>query len=113
MSSHIDEKRYSVLVDYLISCKEDDLRDSRVYPVGATANEQAAMFVLKERLLYYRATDAANGICLKRVIANARREPRLFMPACHDGVDGCHYGRDKTRAKVSDWSQNNVRTPLR
>ena len=55
MSSHIDEKRYSVLVDYLTSCKEGgDLRDSRVYPVGATANEkwrirqQAAMFVLKE-----------------------------------------------------------------
>ena len=61
MSSHIDEKRYSVLVDYLTSFKEGgDLRDSRVYPrpVGATANEkrrirqQAAMFVLKERLLY-------------------------------------------------------------
>ena len=55
MSSHIDEKRYSVLVDYLTSCKEGgDLRDSRVYPVRATANEkwrirqQAAMFVLKE-----------------------------------------------------------------
>ena len=56
MSSHIDEKRYSVLVDYLTSCKEGgDLRDSRVYPFGATANDkrrisqQAAMFVLKER----------------------------------------------------------------
>ncbi|KAL5503110.1 hypothetical protein EMCRGX_G010014 [Ephydatia muelleri] len=73
MSSHIDEKRYSVLVDYLTSCKEADLRDSRVYPFGATANEkwrirqQAAMFVLKERLLYYRATDAVNEICLKRI----------------------------------------------
>ena len=22
--------------------------------------------------------------------------------ACHDGVDGCHYGRDKTRAKVNN-----------
>ena len=44
-----------MLVDYLTSCKEGDLRDSRVYPFGATANEkrrirqQAAMFVLKER----------------------------------------------------------------
>ena len=72
MSSHIDEKRYIVLVDYLTSCKEGDLRDSRVYPFGATANEkrrirqQAAMFVLKEGLLYYRATDTVNEICLKR-----------------------------------------------
>ena len=82
MSSHIDEKRYSVLVDYLTSCKEGDLRDSRVYPVGATANEkrrirqQAAMFVLKERLLYYRATDAVNEICLKR--ASGRDELQQY-----------------------------------
>eukprot|EP00731_Ephydatia_muelleri_P035961 Em0185g1a len=105
MSSHIDEKRYSLLVDYLTSCKEGDLRDSRVYPVGATANEkrrirqQAAMFVLKERLLYYRATDAGNEICLKRVIANVKERTKIIR-ACHDGVDGCHYGRDKTRAKI-------------
>ena len=78
MSLHIDEKRYSVCVDYLTSCKEGVLRDSLVYPVGATANEkrrirqQAAMFVLKERLLYYRATDAVNEICHKRGIANAK-----------------------------------------
>eukprot|EP00731_Ephydatia_muelleri_P038643 Em0841g1a len=98
-------ERYSLLVDYLTSCKEGDLRDSRVYPVGATANEkrrirqQAAMFVLKERLLYYRATDAGNEICLKRVIANVKERTKIIR-ACHDGVDGCHYGRDKTRAKI-------------
>eukprot|EP00731_Ephydatia_muelleri_P019974 Em0012g799a len=88
MSSHIDEKRYSVLVDYLNSCKEGgDLRDSRVYPVGATANEkrrirqQAAIFVLKERLLYYRATDAVNEICLKRVIANEKERTNIIHAA--------------------------------
>ena len=72
-----------------------------MYPVGATANEkrkirqQAAMFVLKERLLYYRATDAVNEMCLKGVIANAKERTKIIR-ACHDGVDGCHYGRDKT-----------------
>ena len=82
-----DEKRYSVLVDYLTSCKEGDLRDSRVYPVGATANEkrrirqQAAMFLLKERLLYYRAIDAVNEICLKRVIANAKERTNIIHAA--------------------------------
>eukprot|EP00731_Ephydatia_muelleri_P018426 Em0011g466a len=103
MSSYIDEKRYSVLVDYLTSCKEGgELRNSRVYPVGATANEkrrirqQAAMFVLKERLLYYRATDAVNEIRFKREIANAKERTNIIR-ACHDGVDGCHYGRNKTR----------------
>eukprot|EP00731_Ephydatia_muelleri_P000960 Em0001g960a len=107
MSSHIDEKRYSVLVDYLTSCKESDLRDSRVYPVEATANEKrrirqrAAMFVLKERLLYYRATDAVNEICLKRVIANAKERTKIIR-ACHDGVDGCHYGGNTTKPLSGD-----------
>ena len=85
MSSHIDEKWYNVLVDYLNSCKEGGaLRDSRVHPVGTTANEkrtirqQAAMFVLKERLLYYRATDAVNEICLKRVIANEKERTNII-----------------------------------
>ena len=88
MSSHIDEKRYNVLVDYLNSCKEGGaLRDSRVYPVGATANEkrrirqQTAMFVLKERLLYYRAADAVNEICLKRVIANEKERTNIIHAA--------------------------------
>ncbi|KAL5497115.1 hypothetical protein EMCRGX_G013530 [Ephydatia muelleri] len=106
MSSHIDEKRYSALVDYLTSCKEGgDLRDSRVYPVGATANEkrrirqQAAMFVLKERLLYYRATDAVNEICLKRVIANAKERTNIIHAAMM-ALMVATTGRDKTRAKI-------------
>ena len=59
------------------------------------------MFVLRDRLLYYRATDAMNEISLKRVIANEKEKARVIR-ACHDGVDGCHYGSDKTRAKVSN-----------
>ena len=64
-----------------------------MYPAGATANEkrgihqQAAMFVLRERLLYYRATDAVNEISLKRVIANEKEKAKIIR-ACHDGVDG-------------------------
>eukprot|EP00731_Ephydatia_muelleri_P021012 Em0013g739a len=93
------------------------LRDSRVYPVGATANEkrrirqQAAMFVLKERLLYYRATDAVNEMCLKGVIANAKERTKIIR-ACHDGVDGCHYGRDKTRAKWPEGAPLKDKTPV-
>eukprot|EP00731_Ephydatia_muelleri_P011504 Em0006g398a len=119
MSSHIDEKRYSVLVDYLTSCKEGDLRDSRVYPFGATANEkrrilqQAAMFVLKERLLYYRATDAANEICLKRVIANAKERTNIIHAAMMAlMVANLPYSRDKTRAKWPEGAPLNDKTAV-
>ena len=83
MSSHIDEKRCSVLVDHLTFCKEGFTYVS----FWTTANEkrrirqQAAMFVLKERLLYYRATDAVNEICLKRVIANAKERTNIIHAA--------------------------------
>ena len=85
-ASHIDEQRYSVLVDYLTSSRDSDPQASLMYPAGATANEkrgtrqQAVMFVLRERLLYYRATDVVNEINLKRVIAN-EKEKALFVPA--------------------------------
>ena len=62
-------------------------------PAGATANEnrgirqQAATFVLRDRLLYYRATDVVNEISLKRVIAKEKEEARIIR-SCHDGVHG-------------------------
>ena len=69
-ASHIDEQRYSVLVEYLTFGRGGDFQASRMFPAGVTANEkrqQAAMFVLRDRLLYYRrATDAVNESSLKR-----------------------------------------------
>ena len=80
MSSHIDEKQYSVLVDYLTSCKEGDLRESFwSYSKRETENTPASCYVCAERtLLYYRATDAVNEICLKRVIANAKERTNII-----------------------------------
>ncbi|KAL5516584.1 hypothetical protein EMCRGX_G001959 [Ephydatia muelleri] len=46
MSSHIDEKRYSVLVDYLTSCKEGDLRESFwSYSKRETENTPASCYI--------------------------------------------------------------------
>ena len=64
-----------------------------MYPAGARANEKrgirqrAAMFVLRDRLLYYRATDVVNEISLKRVIAKEKEKARIIR-SCHDGVHG-------------------------
>ena len=65
--------------------------------------QQAAMFVLKERLLYYRATDAVNEICLKRVIANAKKRTNIIHAAMMAlMVANLPLRQDKTQAKVSD-----------
>ena len=79
-ASNINEQRYSVSVEYLTSGRDGDPRTSRMCPAGATANEKrgirqlAATFVLRDRLLYYRATDVVNEISLKRVIAKEKGE---------------------------------------
>ena len=92
-ASHIDEQRYSVLVEYLTSGRDGDPRASRICPAGATANEKrgirqlAATFVLRDPLLYYRATDVMNEISLKRVIAKEKVKARIIR-SCHDGVHG-------------------------
>ena len=37
---------------------------------------------------------------LRRVVVTTTEKNRLIQ-ACHDGIDGGHYGRDKTLSKVS------------
>ena len=85
-------KRVTLGIHVCIHLKLQKMRNVEI-------RQQAALFVLKERVLYYRTTDTMAQICLKRVIANEKERTKIIR-ACHDGVDGCHYGRDKTRAKV-------------
>ena len=42
---------------------------------------------------------ASNGKTLRRVIVDPAEKTRLIL-ACHDGIDGGHFGRDKTLRKV-------------
>ena len=67
---------------------------------GQYDNKLIYMCVLKERLLYYRATDAVGEISLKRVIANETDKAKIIS-ACHDGVhvDGCHYTAETKRVQ--------------
>ena len=63
--------------------------------------QQATRFEVRDGLLFYKAEDVCGNFCLKRVIAKEEEKVRIIR-ACHDGVDGCHNGRDKTRSKERD-----------
>ena len=68
------------------------------YSKRETGNhQQADMFILRERLLYYQDAVSEISLTVKRGIANEKEKAKIIR-ACH----GCHYGRDKTRAKVSN-----------
>lgn len=102
MSALLTEDRYKQLIDHIRSVKHG----SGSYPDGFTVNEkrglrqQAASFEEKGGVLFYRNAAAATaGSGLRRVVVSKEEKKRL-MKACHDGIDGGHFGRDKTLHKV-------------
>lgn len=72
------------------------------YPLGANKQEKA---IIRKRAKHYQKVD---GILhykgkdgLRQVITDVQTK-RKILEACHDDkVGGCHFGRDKTAAKVS------------
>jgi len=102
MASVLSEERYKQVVEYLRGVK----RGTAVYPAGVTANlkrglrQQAACFEEKDGVLFHCSKDSqTSSKRLCRVVV-AEKEKRRLIEACHDGVDGGHYGRDKTFSKV-------------
>ena len=100
--SKLNEERYRQLVEYLRSAR----RGEASYPSGFTVNEkrglrqQAASFEEKGGILYYRSQSGdSSSARLRRVVVGEAEQERLIR-ACHDGVDGGHFGRDKTLSKV-------------
>ena len=101
-SSELSESRFQALVDYLRSHK----RGQPQYPPEFTANDkkglrqQADFFKEQDGVLYHKQVDStSNTTNLQRVIVSKEEKLRVIQ-ACHDGIDGCHFGRDKTLGKV-------------
>ena len=76
------------------------------YPTEFTTNDkralrqQVASFEVEQGVLYHKATDAQCGTIRRQRVLITTEEKKRIMHACHDGVDGSHFGRYKT-SKVS------------
>ena len=96
----LTEERYQQLLEYLRGSRIG----SAVYPSGFSANDkrglrqQAATFEEKDGVLFH-SSQGPKGKSLGRVIVDPAEKTRLIR-ACHDGIDGGHFGRDKTLSKV-------------
>ena len=74
----------------------------RRYPAGASKLEKAVIrkraknFQIVDGILHYKGKDG-----LRQVVTDAKTKEKI-LEACHDDpVGGCHFGRDKTTAKVT------------
>lgn len=100
MSAELTEERYDQLVQYLRTAK---LGVAGSYPEWFTTNQkrglrqQAECFQEKDGVLFRRSASSSKFL---RVVISRNEKERL-MNACHSGVDGGHFGRDKTMSKVS------------
>ena len=102
-ASELSEDRCRALVNYLRSSRRGEAQ----YPPEFSANDkrglrqQATFFEEKDGVLYHKKVDhTANLINLQRVVVS-RDERMRVIRGCHDGIDGSHFGRDKTLSKVN------------
>ena len=100
----LTEERYKQLVEYLHGAR---LKES-AYPPNFTSNQkrglrqQAACFEENDGILFHCSKDSkAKRKILRRVIVTQDEKNRIFR-ACHDEIDGGHYGRDKTLSKLRE-----------
>ena len=102
-STALTEERCQALVAYL----QGSMRGSPEYPTEFTTNDkralrqQAASFEIDQGVLYHKATDTQCSTIRRQRVLITKEEKNRIMRACHDGVDGSHFGRDKTLSKVS------------
>ena len=101
-ATDLSEARCQALLNYLQGCK----RGQPKYPQGFSINDrrglrqQATSFHNEDGVLYHKKDDVKAGVLNLRRVVVSREEQVRIMRACHDGVDGCHFGRDKTFSKV-------------
>ena len=102
MSTVLAEDRAEVLIQYIRSAKAG----KPAYPSGFSKDDKRALrqkveaFEERDGVLFHKLVDSTSGTTsLQRVLVTQEEKIRV-LAACHSGIDGCHYGRDKTLSKV-------------
>ena len=77
------------------------------YRPGLSDNEKrnirdkAARYVLEKEQLYVEVLDKSVDLVCKRRVIVKEEEKKRILRMCHQGIDGMHFGRDKTYSKVN------------
>ena len=101
-STALTEDRAEVLVQYIRGTRAG----TPAYPPGFSKDakralrQQAEVFEERDGVLFHKLVDSAAGTTSLQHVLVTQEEKMRVLAACHSGVDGCHYGRDKTMSKV-------------
>ena len=61
--------------------------------------DKAQRYALQQQCLYLPEKDSTGIHRMRRVVVKQEEKSRI-LNMCHDGLDGMHFGRDKTYGKV-------------
>lgn len=92
------EQEYSDILQYKTGAVK--------YRAGLTDNEKrnirdkAGRYIVEKEMLYVQDTDKTVGVSRKRRVIVKEEEKKKILSMCHSGIDGMHFGRDKTYGKV-------------
>ena len=76
------------------------------YRAGLTKNQKrnirdkASRYKVEQQCLYIVEEDKDLGVLKERRVVVKQDEKERILKMCHSGVDGMHFGRDKTYKKV-------------
>ena len=59
-------------------------------------------YIVEKGVLYIQDIGRDKDLTRKRRVIVKEDEKQKILSMCHDGIDGMHFGRDKTYAKASD-----------
>ena len=80
---------------------------SAKYRPGLTDNEKrnirdkAARYIVEKDQLHVELMDKNLDLVRKRRVIVNEEEKKRILRICHEGIDGVHFGRDKTYGKVN------------
>ena len=101
------EMEYADILRYktdILRYKTDSINK---YRKGLTDNEKrnirdkASKYIVEKNLLYIQEKDKRSDLIRKRRVIVKEEDKQRILAMCHSGVDGMHFGRDKTYGKVS------------
>ena len=58
-------------------------------------------YVVEKEVLYIQDKDRDKDLIRKRRVIVKEEDKQKILSMCHGGIDGMHFGRDKTYGKVT------------
>ena len=94
------QEEYDDILHYKTTDSGKKYRDGLSDNQKRNIKDTAQRYVVEKQCLYIVEQDKAMGTQKRRRLVVKQEEKDRILEMCHSGMDGMHFGRDKTYTKV-------------